>query len=284
MAESVADMEHPAAGGATGHPLDIEGAPSQRVLAGEFTERRGYATLRERGRSDWLLIYTIAGSGFVDVGGDTVSTAAGDAVLFSPRTRQHYGTSGDSWSLAYAHFHPRAAWAPLLERPGAGSSAARISVGTAVRPRLLEALRACIRLSTAPLAHADMFAMNSLEAALLWLDTHRSAAPRLDERILHVAEHISGDLAGALDTESLARVAHLSASRLSHVFTRTFGLSPQQYVERERMTRADMFLRTTDRAIADIARDVGFDDPLYFSRRFRRWHGVSPSEFRARHG
>jgi len=39
---------------------------------------------------------------------------------------------------------------------------------------------------------------------------------------------------------------------------------------------------TTDQSVATIARQVGYDDPLYFSRIFRRVHGVSPSEYRNR--
>jgi len=47
------------------------------------------------------------------------------------------------------------------------------------------------------------------------------------------------------------------------------------------MGLARELLDTTDRAIASIAREVGYSDPLYFSRQFRRIHGMSPSEYRS---
>jgi AraC family transcriptional regulator of arabinose operon len=50
-----------------------------------------------------------------------------------------------------------------------------------------------------------------------------------------------------------------------------------------RMTRARGLLDRTTLTIAEIARAVGYDDPLYFSRHFRDRHGVSPREYRAIH-
>jgi AraC family transcriptional regulator of arabinose operon len=122
--------------------------------------------------------------------------------------------------------------------------------------------------------------MNALETALLWLDTQNPLRGRMDERLMRVVEHIGADLAGDLGVAMLARVATLSPSRLTHLFTATLGMPPQQYVERERLTRAAHLLASTDRAVGEIARDVGWDDPLYFSRRFSGLHGLSPTAYR----
>ncbi|GAA1957350.1 helix-turn-helix domain-containing protein [Microbacterium deminutum] len=253
-----------------------------RVVAGEFTDGPEYATWREHGTSDWLLIYTVGGSGRVAGTAGDVITVAGDAVLMRPQQRHDYGTFARSWSLAFAHFHPRTEWAPLLDWPGQAGGVGILHVPGEVRHRVLGALRSCARSSIGSLAQSELFAVNALESALLWLDTQNPLRGRMDERLLRVMEHIGTDLAGDLDINALARVATLSPSRLTHLFTATLGIPPQRYVERERLTRAAQLLDSTDRAVSEIARDVGWADPLYFSRRFSHLHGLSPTAYRRR--
>jgi len=48
------------------------------------------------------------------------------------------------------------------------------------------------------------------------------------------------------------------------------------------MARARQLLDVTDATIAEIAHEVGYADAFYFSRHFRRHHGMSPSEYRDR--
>lgn len=253
-----------------------------RVAAGEFAAGGDYATWRENGTEDWLLIYTIAGSGRVAGPEGDVVTAPGDSILLRPRLRHDYGTARESWTLAYAHFHPRAEWAPLLGWPTRVGGVGFVHAPDQVRLRILGGLRSSAAFSAGSMPQSELFAMNSLESALLWLDTQNPLRGRMDERILRVIEHIGGDLAGDLSVQALTDVARLSASRLSHLFTESLGVAPQRYVERERLARAAHLLATTDRAVSDIARDVGLDDPLYFSRRFSRLHGISPTGFRRR--
>ncbi|WP_243074313.1 helix-turn-helix domain-containing protein [Microbacterium sp. SS28] len=253
-----------------------------RVVAGEFTEGADYTTWRERGTSDWLLIHTVAGAGRVVGPTGTIVSGVGDTVLLRPHAPHDYGTAVDSWSLVFAHFHPRAEWLPLLDWPVEAGGVGRVHAAGEMRPRVLAALRTCARSSTGSLAQSEMFAMNALEAALLWLDTQNPLRGRVDERLLRVMEHVGADLAGDLGVEALARIATLSPSRLTHLFTASLGIPPQRYVERERLTRAAQLLSSTDRAVGEIARDVGWDDPLYFSRRFSHLHGMSPSAYRRR--
>ena len=49
-----------------------------------------------------------------------------------------------------------------------------------------------------------------------------------------------------------------------------------------RMARARQLLDRTAAPVAEIAREVGYEDPFYFSRRFQRHHGMSPTQFRRR--
>jgi AraC-like DNA-binding protein len=49
------------------------------------------------------------------------------------------------------------------------------------------------------------------------------------------------------------------------------------------MARARSMLDTTTMSVTEVANAVGYPDPLYFSRHFRRVHGVNPTTYRAQH-
>jgi len=86
-----------------------------------------------------------------------------------------------------------------------------------------------------------------------------------------------------LTTEHLARSAEMSRDHLRRAFAERFGLTPREYLEECRMTRAEILLRDTDCLIKEVAAQVGFADANNFSTLFKRFHGLSPEAFRARH-
>lgn len=253
-----------------------------RVDSGEFTEGPDYDTWRAHGTTDWLLLYTIEGSGRIVSAGGCFETVPGDAVLLRPGVLHDYGTAYAHWTLAFAHFLPRAEWMPLLQWPGVAKGAGRLHTGATVRPRVLSALRKSARSSTAAFMQSELFAVNALETALLWLDTQNSTHGRMDDRIRSVVEHIETHLSDDLSVPTLARIVHVSPSRLSQLFRDGLGVPPQRYVETERLARAAQMLTATSRSVGAIAHDVGWNDALYFSRRFRRLYGKSPTAFRVR--
>ncbi|MFN2272517.1 MAG: ATP-binding protein [Anaerolineae bacterium] len=78
----------------------------------------------------------------------------------------------------------------------------------------------------------------------------------------------------------IANAIGVSENYLTHIFGRELGLSPWQYLNRYRVRQARELLRRTSDSITAVALQVGFNDPAYFSRVFRRQVGVSPSAYR----
>lgn len=255
-----------------------------RITGGYFREGADYSTWRTNGTDDFLLIHTVAGAGRFGSREGSLEVGAGDAVLLRPGVLHDYATAPGStrWEFAFAHFHARGDWMPMLDWPVTLGGLGLIRADGEVHRRVTAALRRSGRSRSGGLARAELFAVNALEEALLWLDTQNPLTTRTDERVLRVIEHIGAHIADELDVRRLAEIAHLSPSRLTHLFTEHLGVSPQRYVERERMLLAHQLLDLTNRSIAGIAREVGWDDPLYFSQRFRRFAGTSPSGYRDR--
>ncbi|HOT90624.1 MAG TPA: ATP-binding protein [Anaerolineae bacterium] len=83
-----------------------------------------------------------------------------------------------------------------------------------------------------------------------------------------------------ISRREVAEAVGVSENYLTRIFGRELGLSPWDYLNRYRVKQArELLLRTND-SIAVVALKVGFEDPAYFSRVFRKQVGVSPSLFR----
>ena len=72
----------------------------------------------------------------------------------------------------------------------------------------------------------------------------------------------------------------MSVSRYSHIFTQKMNISPHRYIIELRIAQAKFLLFTTNVKIYDIAKSIGYDDPFYFSKAFKKMTGLSPSDFR----
>ena len=86
--------------------------------------------------------------------------------------------------------------------------------------------------------------------------------------------------AEALSRQQIAEAVGVSKDYLGRIFHQELGLSPWEYLNRYRITRAKALLRSTDIAIADVAIQVGFDNSSYFGRVFHRVVGCSPRAYR----
>ncbi len=97
-------------------------------------------------------------------------------------------------------------------------------------------------------------------------------------RVLRWVRHyLDGHYAEPLNVEHVAEMTCYSPHYLNALFAQWTGHGIRTYLIRRRMEQALSLCQETDLPIQDIAAKVGYDDPLYFSRAFRRYHGYPPS-------
>ncbi len=80
-----------------------------------------------------------------------------------------------------------------------------------------------------------------------------------------------------------AELMHRSPKTLSNLFAVYNQKSPQQIIQERIVLEAKRLILFTDKQSQEIAYDLGFDDPAYFSRYFKKIAQVSPSEFKEKH-
>lgn len=95
-----------------------------------------------------------------------------------------------------------------------------------------------------------------------------------------VLEYISKNIDKEIKIKDLASVIYMQPTYFIKKFTGSFGLSPIAYLNRERVFNAMGMLAKTELSIGQIANRVGISDISYFARVFKKYCGITPSEYR----
>jgi AraC-like DNA-binding protein len=93
-------------------------------------------------------------------------------------------------------------------------------------------------------------------------------------------EYIRVHYGQPLERDELAELVSMSPTYYSVMFKRVTCCTPTQYITKVRMDKAKELLVCSDRMVSEVAREVGFQDPLYFARVFSAHTGMSPRDYR----
>ena len=105
---------------------------------------------------------------------------------------------------------------------------------------------------------------------------NESAFSLLSQGVEYLAEHLHENVS----VPTLADKCGISEAYFRRLFHKRFGLSPVEYKEELRMERAYRYLRYSEATVREIAEVLGYDDPTYFIKRFKKKTGVTPLQFR----
>ena len=106
-----------------------------------------------------------------------------------------------------------------------------------------------------------------------------ASSRKLRRAINYIQTHISEPI--SLDT--LSSVCHISKQQLIRYFKNELGTTPIAYINQLKVGRTKEYLqRHPEIPINEVCAELGFEDPLYFSRLFSKTYGESPSQYRKR--
>jgi AraC-like DNA-binding protein len=95
-----------------------------------------------------------------------------------------------------------------------------------------------------------------------------------------VKHYLDSHYQQAIYLSELGNIFHYSPSHLNLLFRKKYGATILQYILQKRIDLAENLLQTTDLEIKQVSYQVGFNDPLHFSKYFRQLKGKAPSEYR----
>lgn len=252
--------------------------------AGFFPQSAGHLVERPKGARTHLVISCLRGAGWVRTRIGERVVRAGDLVWLRAEQAHAYGADeADPWTIAWVHFtgDEAEAWREHLGlAPEPASVLAGVSGEGAADLKLEQIYRTLEQGYAVPqLVAAAALLRTVFSLAAQTALTQGPGRPAAD-RIAAVRDHLRETLTQPHRLGELAAASGLSVPHFSALFRRHTGFAPIDYVIRQRIQRACRLLDTTTARIAVIAAEVGYEDPYYFTRCFRRVVGCSPRAYR----
>jgi len=119
---------------------------------------------------------------------------------------------------------------------------------------------------------------NNSKKAYLNLDYRRPMSNRLS----YVVEYIKNNIHTNLSIEVLSKKAYMSKSNFYKVFKNEMGVSPVDFINKERIKLATMLLQDKNRKIKEVFMECGFESRSYFNRVFKKEQKISPGKYQAK--
>lgn len=223
---------------------------------------------RPRGRADFHLLFNASGEMLVN--GERLME--GEAYIILPWEKQEYTyLCRESSFYCWLHFSGTRV-AEILEAMSLSNGKYSLleSKGEAE-----EILRKMIKAVSREWECADEYTAGQLYSLLALL-----SEPRRNKNPFSKAVKRLCDPTDKTSVAELAESYGMSEGHFIRRFKSYTGQTPLEYRAVKRMETAKSLLTGTDMSVTDISASLGFDDPLYFSRAFKRQAGVSPREYR----
>lgn len=242
-------------------------------------------THRPRGRLDFQILYIMSGKAhfYFDGSNEDTVVQAGHIVVYRPKEPQRYVYYGNEQTEVYwVHFTGNDV-TNILRGYGIQDDMRVIPVGTSLEyagifKHMIRELQRCqdyypefltmLLRQLLILIHRQIGRQDAVRN--VWLDAEMELA----------IQYFNDNYNTEINVEEYAASRGMSVSWFIRNFKQYAHTTPIQYIVARRITNAQMLLETTNYNITEIGAIVGYDNPLYFSRIFRKQKGVSPSEYR----
>ena len=258
------------------HPLSRAFHP---LAFGYYPRASGHRMTRRRPTDD-IVIYCVDGRASVNLGAQRASIHAGD-LLYLPAGQPHSYEADphQPWSLFWMHLGGAEAVLQLGQLFGHQSL-----LHPGLHERLISDFRALLDSTRgshqlAAYLHAANLCRALLSYTALLLSQPPEARSGLDIEALHL--HMQSRINERLSLEDMAALAgQTSRYQFIRHYRAHTGQTPVKAFLHMKVARACYLLETSRLPVTDIAQQLGFDDPYYFSRLFRKATGVSPARYR----
>lgn len=249
----------------------------------ELAQSPGYSwSGLKRGLTPFAVIqHTLAGAGALTYEGRALAVETGETMLVTiPHDHRYFVPPRGSWRFFYLVLTGQEALRLCSEVIGTAGPVLRLSARAL--DRLADTVVALLGGKAGTPGEASSLAYDAAMALVDDVSGPGAAegAAGLPSWLIRVMLHIEAHLGDTLSIDQLAGVAGLSRAHFVRQFTRLTGSPPSDHVARLRMARAARLLQSNQLSINEIAASVGFADPNYFAKAFRRAFDVSPTEFR----
>lgn len=260
------------------HPLFIGSCGTYHLYSVEELP-----TYRPKGRLDYQLLYIASGRAHFYFNGKPTVVEAGNMVLYRPKEEQRYYYYGaDQTEVYWVHFTGNDV-KNILRKYGITDNTRIIYTGISIEYKNLF-ISMIEELNLQKISYEEIL-VNYFMILLIHLHRLTLQKPRRKNlqnmnEMEQAAQYFRMHYNKTISIENYAASHNMSISWFIQNFRQYANTTPAQYIQSLRVTNAKILLETTSYNITEISNLVGYENPLYFSRFFRKQCGMSPTQFR----
>lgn len=260
------------------HPLIKE---TYLTEIGYYPNAKYHYRERMQGVEEYILIYCLEGQGIIEIPNKTISLNRGDIFCIPKKiSHRYYANQKDPWSILWMHFNTE------------------LNIEFGLDKEQMIAAHAIERYSLLQSHFIDLFELGekakSLETSIctsqllrlvlseIYYLTDTLASQQKNSYLSRCITYMNDNINQPLTLNNLAAHLEISASYLSAIFKSYTDRSPIDYFIDMRIEQACKYLKLSELRIYEVAKKVGYNDPYYFSRQFKKTTGYSPREYRTR--
>ena len=229
--------------------------------------------------NNWGGLFTIAGYAEFRLDGKVLTTSAGDLVLYPPGPQHVFHSSGE-WQYIWFHFslRPHVTLDRVFRPDENFPSAGKIHFEGVEKQKIQDALEEAFELEHFRADRPSPLAELLVESVIQRVCDRMEKPASRDPRIRKAQKILLADFSA--DMDSVARQCGMSHTAFYNLFRKETGHSPREFREFHWIEWSKTLLECTDLPLQQIARQIGIADPFYFSARFKKQTGYSPSLYR----
>lgn len=271
----------------TGPDLPYESEPKEYIIVNNCDISRRdlrnksdvYITLRENGRPDYYILYVISGRILAEINGSDAEALPGDVIVYYPNEKQkltYYRE--DKTENFWIHFTGYAV-PEILSQCGFCKSGVYCGEVSRLAEEIFTQIMLAQKLNNEKL-HVNSLFLQLMDALS---GSRKEITPdSASSRVLRAVMQLSWERRAPKKIPYYAAMCGMSTARFAVVFKEATGRTPTEFLEDARMEDAKKLLDKTTLTVSEVSASVGYRDPLYFSRIFKRRFGIPPTEYRKR--
>lgn len=260
------------------------------LISGCYLSYIGYFPLalyhyreRSEGTEDFIFLYCTGGNGTIQIEDKPPYILSKGQITVIPAHTAHkyYASAVNPWSIFWMHVN-----GSVLNHLWNNYA---LGVSKYLSPQnciLLESLfTEVFEIFKNSYSDLDYFYACQIASHIIGItvsETYETPVSQKSEKIIMSAiDFMKHNLHRSITLSELSDACHYSQTYINQLFKKYRQCTPLQFFNQMKIQAASKELYFSERPIKEIAYDYGFEDPLYFSRQFRRTFGISPKEYRA---
>ncbi|PKA97408.1 AraC-like DNA-binding protein [Flavobacteriaceae bacterium MAR_2009_75] len=249
---------------------------------GFYPKAEGHYIHRKKGCKEYIFIYCIEGSGSVQFDGTKFQLNPNTYCIIPIKTvHSYYASKAEPWSIYWMHFRGELCDSLYQRHCESKSEVKNVhfeSERISQFNQIFDMLNS--EYGSNHLEFANILGLKFL-SSFIYTEVDQTLNTRNHNNIVDsIKIFLNENLDKSFKADEIAEKFNYSSSYLFNLFKKRTGYSLIHFFNLKKIQKGCEYLKYTDLSIKEISFKLGFHDPLYFSRMFKKYMGVPPRKYR----